>query len=285
MVVDTPSLMYRGFFALPSSIKGADGRPVNALLGTANLILREVAVHDPRAVVLCWGEEAADYRVEALPQYHADRPEMPDDLTHQWERAPALFAAFGWTSLHAVGLEADDLIGSLVQAETEAGGTSLIFSSDRDMYQCVNEQVSVLAPGGKDGATLIDVDGVRERYGIEPAQVTDLIALRGDPSDGIPGAKGVGAKGAAEMLAAHGTLERLIELAQGDTKAAGIKPRAAVALRDQADELRSFKDIATLRPVDVERPADAPLDRAGASAAAREMGMNRLAERLLEEGA
>ncbi len=88
LAVDAPSLLYRAFFALPDSIKGADGKPVNALLGTANLILREVEEHKPRAVALCFGAEAAAYRVELLSSYHADRPEMPEDLVHQWADAP-----------------------------------------------------------------------------------------------------------------------------------------------------------------------------------------------------
>jgi 5'-3' exonuclease len=275
LAVDAPSLMYRAFFALPSSIKGSDGRPVNALLGVSNLILREVDLHGVRAVVLCWGAEAATYRTDAFEAYHADRPEMPEELAWQWELAPDHFAAFGWTSLNAGELEADDLLGSLAQAE---GGPTLLFTGDRDMFQCITEDVAVLFPGGKDGPTLIDVEGVRSRYGIHPAQVPDFIALRGDPSDGLPGAKGIGEKGAAELLREHGTLEELIALAHSG--GGGIKPRAATALRDQADELRAFKDIATLRPIAVERPPDAPLDRAGAAAAARQRGMARLAERL-----
>jgi len=277
LAVDAPSLMYRAFFALPSSIKGAERRPVNALLGVCNLILREHERFGPRAVVLCWGAEAAHYRTEAFPDYHADRPEMPGDLAWQWDRAGEFFDAFAWMSLHAGDLEADDLLGSL--ADAEAPGPALLFTGDRDMYQCVSDRVGVLFPGGKDGPTLIDTAEVRTRYGIEPAQVPDFIALRGDPSDGLPGAKGIGEKGAAQLLRDHGSLEALIELAaRPDPRP--LKGRVVTALREQADELRAFKDIATLRPIDLARPADAPLDRAGGAAAAREIGMLRLAERL-----
>lgn len=276
LAVDTPSLMYRAFFALPDSITGSDGQPVNALLGTANLLLQAIERHAPRAVVLCWGAEAAAYRVEALPAYHADRPPMPDPLAHQWAQAPAFFAAFGWSSLTDERLEADDLLGALARVEEQAGGRALLFTSDRDMYQCVTDAVHVLAPGGKaaDGPVVIDEAGVRERYGIPPALVPDLIALRGDPSDGIPGGKGIGAKTAAQLLTEHGSLEGAI--------AARVRctPRVRAALTDQADELRAFKEIATLQPVDVERPPDAPLDHERAAAVAREHGMNRLAERL-----
>jgi 5'-3' exonuclease len=282
LVVDAPSLLYRAFFALPSSIKGADGKPVNALLGTANLVLQAVERYAPRAVVLCHGAEAAAYRTAAYASYHADRPEMPEELVPQWEDAAAFFAAFGWTTEHAGDLEADDLLGTLADLEVGAGGTAVLFTGDRDMFQCARDGVVVLFPGGKDGPQEIDADGVRAKYGVDPAQVPDFIALRGDPSDGLPGAKGIGEKGAAALLAEHGSLENLLEVAADDAKAfrAGLKPRAVKALREQADELRAFRDIATLREVDVARPPDGPTDHAGAAAAAEARGMNRLAERL-----
>jgi DNA polymerase-1 len=278
LAVDAPSLMYRAFFALPKSITDGDGHPVNGLLGTANLILFTVERYAPRAVVLCWGAEAAAYRTELFEPYHADRPPMPPELERQWHDAPRFFAAFGWQSLSAGDLEADDLLGSLAQAEAAAGGTALLFTGDRDMFQCVGDAVTVLFPrGGKDGPEVVDAAGVRERYGIEPAQVPDFIALRGDPSDGLPGAKGIGAKTARDLLRAHGTLEGVIAAA---AKPGTMTPRQAGALSGDPAALRAFKDIATLRPIELERPADAPLDGPAAAAAARERGMNRLAERL-----
>ncbi|HWC27590.1 MAG TPA: 5'-3' exonuclease [Solirubrobacteraceae bacterium] len=278
LAVDAPSLLFRAFFALPRSITDDAGRPVNALLGTANLVLYVVERHAPRAVVLCWGAEAAAYRAELFAAYHADRPPMPPELEPQWRDAPAFFGAFGWPSLYAGELEADDLLGSLARVETAAGGEALLFTGDRDMFQCVGEAVKVLFPrGGKDGPELVDAAGVRERYGVEPAQVPDFIALRGDPSDGLPGARGIGAKTARDLLRTHGTLENVIAAA---ARPGRMTPRQAGALTADADALRAFKDIATLRELDVERPPDAPLDRAGAAAAARERGMKRLAERL-----
>ena len=279
LAVDAPSLLYRAFFALPKSITGADGRPVNALLGTANLLLQAVDAHAPRAVVLCFGAAAAAYRVAAFPGYHADRPPMPEELEHQWAEARAFFAAFGWTSLEAepAGLEADDLLGELARVETAAGGTTLLFTGDRDMFQCVDEQVRVLFPA-KGGPDVIDVAGVRERYGIEPAQVPDLIALRGDPSDGLPGAKGVGAKGAADLLGRFGTLDGA--LAAAAAPASEMTPRTRGALTADPGLLRAFREIATLQPIAVERPADGPLDASAAAAAAAARGMGALAGRL-----
>jgi DNA polymerase-1 len=240
--------------------------------------LQVVAEHEPRAVALCFGAEAAVYRKQLYEPYHAQRPEMPEELAEQWDDAKAFFEAFGWEVHHGGDLEADDLLGSFANAETAAGGRTLLFTGDRDMYQCVSDSVAVLFPGGKGGPTLIDEAGVRERYGIEPSQVPDFIALRGDPSDGLPGAKGIGEKGAAQLLRDHGTLDALIELAAQNMN--DLKPGVCRALRDQAEELRAFRDIATLRPIDVKRPPDAPLNGAGAAAAARERGMGRLADRL-----
>jgi 5'-3' exonuclease len=272
LAVDAPSLLYRAFFALPQSITDADGHPVNALLGMANLVLFVVERHAPRAVVLCWGPESAPYRTELYAPYHADRPPMPAELAHQWRDAPTFFSAFGWQSLSDDELEADDLLGSLAHVEAEAGGEALLFTGDRDMFQCVCDSVTVLFPrGGKDGPEEIGPEEVRERYGIEPRQVPDFIALRGDPSDGLPGAKGIGAKTARDLLRAHGMLEDVI--------AAAAKPGAMTA---DAAILRAFKDIATLRSVALERPPDAALDQAAAAQAARARGMNRLAQRLDE---
>jgi 5'-3' exonuclease len=276
LVVDAPSAMYRAFFALPKSIKGGDGQPVNALLGTANLILREVEEYDPRAVVLAWGPDAAHYRVELYEPYHAQRPPVPDELSPQWADAPDFFAAFGWKSVISEDLEADDVMHSLVVAEEEAGGEALIMTGDRDMYQCVTEHVRVLyMKTGSRGAELVDVPEVKKRYGIPPELVPDFIALRGDPSDGLPGAKGIGEKTAADLLRRHGSLESVIENAVRERPA-----RVSGVLRDSADELRTFKDIATLRTMKVKRPPDRPTNYAKAAAAARERGINRLAGRL-----
>jgi 5'-3' exonuclease len=278
LVIDAPSLMYRAFHALPKSITGPDGTSVNALLGTANLVVQAVERYEPRAVVFAFGAEAADYRVELYDGYHADRPEMPEELQPQWGDARAFFEAFGWTVLTVDDLEADDLLGSLATIETASGGTALLFTGDRDMFQCVGDRVTVLWPAGKGETEPIGVDEVRRRYGVEPSQVPDFIALRGDPSDGLPGARGIGEKGAKELLRDHGTLEALIKAAASPR--AELRPRVRAALTDEVEALRAFREIATLRHVELERPPDAPTDWQGAAAAARERGMNRLAERL-----
>jgi 5'-3' exonuclease len=274
LAVDAPSLLYRAFHALPRTITDGRGTPVNALLGTANLVLQAVERHEPRAVVLCFGAEAAHYRVELYPPYHADRIDMPEELVPQWDDAPAFFGAFAWTVLRHETLEADDLLGALAEVEAAAGGEALLFTGDRDMFQCVSEAVTVLWPAGKGETEPIGPAEVARRYGVRPDQVPDFIALRGDPSDGLPGAKGIGEKTARELLGEYGTLEALLALP------IGLRPRVRQTLEDQADELRAFRRIATLQPAGVERPRDARTDFAGAAHAARERSMNRLAERL-----
>jgi 5'-3' exonuclease len=276
LVVDAPSMLFRAFYALPDSIRGADGRPVNALLGTANLILREVEEHNPRAVVLCFGPDAADYRLELYDGYHADRPEVPDGLAPQFKGSREFFEAFGWIVAESETHEADDLLGSFADLEAEAGGSVLVMTGDRDMFQCASQHVKVLyVRTGKQGAELIGPTEVRKRYGIAPKLVPDFIALRGDPSDGIPGAKGIGEKTAAELLSRRGSLDAVLDGALRESK-----PSVRRALLDSRDELLRFREIATLQTIDVELPPDSPTDLAGAAAAASKKGMNRLAERL-----
>jgi len=275
LVVDAPYLLYRAFYGLPDSIKGTDGRPVNALLGSVNTILAVAEEEGARAVVCCFGPDAAAYRTELYPAYHAHRPPMPGDLARQWRLAPVLYDALGWRVLEHDELEADDLLGSLARAEVEAGGAALILTGDRDLFQCVTDRVTVLLLGGRGakGPQRIDPAEVKRRYGVEAAQVADFIALRGDPSDGLPGAKGIGEKRAAEILARHGSLEAALAQAERDRDGVNVLAR-------MAGELRAFRDIATLRPVEVERPPDGDLNRTVGAAAARELGLKRLAERL-----
>jgi DNA polymerase-1 len=275
LAVDAPSLLYRAWFALPDSIRGVDGMPVNALLGATNAILRIVADHRPRAVVICNGAEAARYRVERYAGYHADRPPVPEGLALQFARSGELFEGFGWTLAGSDSLEADDLLHSFALTEVEAGGTALLMTGDRDMFQCASDAVTVLyLKTGVRGFEPMTPAAVEQRYGIPPALVPDFIALRGDPSDGLPGARGIGEKGAAELLRRHGSLEAA--LADPD----GERPRVARALREQAEELRDYLAIATLQRVEVARPADRALDLAAGADAAEALGMRRLAVRL-----
>ena len=276
LAVDAPSLLFRAFYALPDSIRDGEGHSVNALLGTANLLLFEIERFAPRATVLCFGEEAAHYRTETYPAYHADRVDLPDELAWQWGRSADFFGAFGFEIAVSRELEADDLLGSYAAAEAKDGGEALLLTGDRDMFQCASGRVKVLyvKTGGARGAEEMGPDEVIARYGVPPEAVPDFIALRGDPSDGLPGAKGIGEKTAADLLRRHGSLEAAIDGAVRE------KPGVRKALLADPDLLLSFKDIATLRHVPVKLPPDRRLDSEAAAEAARGLGMNRLAERL-----
>ncbi|MBV9717444.1 MAG: hypothetical protein JOZ64_18880 [Solirubrobacterales bacterium] len=275
LAVDGPYLLYRSFFALPDSIRGAGEHPVNALLGAANVLLRIAADRDPRAIVVCWGAEAAAYRVKLYAPYHAHRPPVPEALAWQFERAPGFFTAFGWSSSGSEQLEADDLLGSLAAAEAAAGGVALILTGDRDMYQCAGERVSVLMLKSRiTGFEEVDAAAVRRKYGIGPELVPDFIALRGDPSDGLPGAPGIGEKTAAELLRRHGSLGAVLAAADRE------RPRIAAALKESEAQLQAFREIATLRVAAVKPPPDQATDLKGGARAARELGLNRLGERL-----
>src|SRR4029077_10429022 len=194
LAADVPWLLYRSFFALPKSITDGEGRPVNALLGTVNALLGLIDArppqHRPRCVVACTGAEQADYRVRLYPAYHAHRDPMPAELAWQWERAPGLLASLGWLVSGSDELEADDVMFSFARAEEQRGGRALLMTGDRDLYGAVGERVAVLElRKGGEGVELYPAD-VRERYGVDPELVPDFIALRGDPSDGLPGAPG-----------------------------------------------------------------------------------------------
>jgi 5'-3' exonuclease len=289
LLADVPWLLYRSFFALPKSITDEHGRPVNALLGTVNALLSlldaRLPARGPRGVVACLGAEQADYRVRSYPAYHAHRDPMPMELAEQWEKAPELLASLGWTVSASEELEADDVMFSYARLEEQADGRALLLTGDRDLYGAVSERVAVveLRKGSTHGE--IGPAEVRERYGVDPSLVSDFIALRGDPSDGLPGAPGIGAKTAAELLQAHGSLEAVLLAAQNaENKTrrtdSDMRPRISAALRENADLLRTFKQIATLQRIDVARPPDRLTDFAGGALAARRLGMRRLAERL-----
>ena len=291
LLADLPWLLYRSYFALPKSITGADGGPVNALLGTVNALLAAQEALAPRggarAVVACTGAEEAAYRVRLYPPYHAHRDPMPSELRAQWERAPELLESFGWTLCSAGELEADDAMFSLARAEERGGGEALLLTGDRDLYGAVSERVAVLELHKRGEPVVIGPAQVRERYGVEPAQVADFIALRGDPSDGLPGAPGIGAKTAAALLRAHGSLEALLALAASEPARAAheLSPRTRAALHENAAQLLIFREVATLQSIDVRPPREGASDYAAGALAAEALGMRALARRLRAKSA
>ena len=264
LVVDGDSFAHRAYHALPKSIRRAGGRPGNLLVGLGNMLIGLWEAEQPRAVVVGWDSLGhPTYRNQAFAGYQAGR-EFEDALLEQLDLAPELIAAFGFASAKAPGYEADDFLAAAAAA---IDGPVLVATSDRDAFQLVSSRVTVLRPlRGVSEIERIEPDDVRERYGVEPEQVPDFIALRGDPSDKIPGARGVGEKTAATLLGTYGSLEAMLE--QGRFAA-------------EADALRLYRHIATLDPTaPLPEIVDAEPDWARAAALVDEWGLGRLAGRL-----
>jgi DNA polymerase I len=269
LVIDGDSLAHRAYHALPSSIRRANGRPGNLLTGVTSMILRLWQAERPRAVFVGWDTlTVPTYRHELLPGYQAGRVFDPE-LLEQLDLAPGLLEAAGIVCGKAPGYEADDFLASAVAAERKRGGTALVATSDRDAFQLVSGEVTILQPvKGVSELARIGPAEVRERYGVEPEQVPDFIALRGDPSDKIPGARGIGAKTAATLLAQYGSLEAMLE--DGRFSA-------------EADALRMYRRIATMDPgPKIRRLPDREPDWRAGAAAAEALGLGRLAGRLEE---
>jgi DNA polymerase-1 len=272
LAIDGDSLAHRAFHALPRSIKDGDGRPANMIVGFANMLVALWEAEQPRAVFVGWdtvGEPT--YRHELLPGYQAGR-DFPPELTHQLDRLPELVGAFGFAWAKAPGFEADDFLAATVKAEEERNAPVLVVTSDRDMFQLASELTTILVPRrGVSEIERVGPAGVRERYGVEPAQVPDFIALRGDSSDRIPGAAQVGPGRAAGILRKHGSLEAAL---------------GAGGFPTQAADLRRYREIATLRrdaPVP-EVPEGEP-DWTSAAVLANRWGLSQLSKRLQSRAA
>ena len=267
LAIDGDSLAHRAYHALPKSMKSATGLPSGALVGFANFMLRLWEAEQPRAVVVGWDSIGVPtYRSEAFPSYQSGRV-FDEALLEQLDLLPELVRAVGFCAAKGDGYEADDFLAAAVAQEEARGGTTLVATSDRDAFQLVSVRTSVLQPvKGVSELARIGPAEVRERYGVEPAQVPDFIALRGDPSDKLPGARGVGPKTAAALLAQYGSLDEA--LADGRFSA-------------QREELLLYRRIATM---DASAPLPSLTDQAPtwaeASSLAGSWGLGNLAGRL-----
>ena len=266
LVIDGDSFVHRAYHGLPKTIRRAVNRPGGAIVGFANTLIRLHQSEDPRAVLVGWDTlEEPTYRHVAFEAYQSDR-EFDDALLEQLHIMPEFVAACGFANARAAGYEADDFLAAAAGREERRRGTVVVASGDRDAFQLASDRTTILYPVRAGEMARIGPAEVRERYGVEPKQVPDFIALRGDPSDKIPGAKGVGAIGAANLLGRYASLE--------DALAAGMFSK-------QAKDLRLYRSIATM-------DASAPLPRlpdqkptwAKASALAAEWGLAALSARL-----
>jgi DNA polymerase-1 len=269
LAVDGDSLAHRAFHALPSSIKGRDGRQSNMLVGFANMLVSVWEAERPRTLFVGFDSIGfPTYRHELLPTYQSGR-DFPPELMSQLDLLPEFVEALGFPWAKEAGYEADDFVAAAARSEEDRGGETLVLTSDRDLFQLASPKTTILLP--RRGVSELDRVGpaeVRERYGVDPVQVPDFIALRGDTADKIPGAKGIGTQRAATILQAHETLDAAIE--------AGL-------FEQQADQLRMYLRMTRLQyEATIPELPDAEPDWPRAAALADDWGLGNLSGRLAE---
>ena len=240
LVIDGDLFAHRSYHALPKTILGRGGKPAGAILGFANLLLRLYREEQPRAVLVAWDTlEVPTYRHEKFPAYQSGR-EFDDALLEQLEVLPEFVAACGFQNAKAPGFEADDFLAAAAAKEEKAGGIVLIASGDRDTFQLASDRTTILYPVRAGEMARIGPDEVRARYGVDPEQVPDFIALRGDPSDKVPGAPGVGATGAATLLQRYGSLEAALTAGRFPAKAETLRLYRSIATMNKKAPCRVF---------------------------------------------
>src|SRR5215470_16282817 len=268
LVVDGDSFTHRAYHGLPKTIRSRGGRPGGAILGFANFLLRLYEGERPRAVVVGWDTlDQPTYRHEAFAAYQSGR-HFDDDLIEQLDVLPTFVAACGFANAKAPGYEADDFLAAAVAREERRGGTAVVASGDRDTFQLASPSTTILYPLRAGEVARIGPAEVRARYGVDPEQVPDFIALRGDPSDRLPGVAGLGAAGAAQVLRTYGTLEKALR---------------AGRFAGHATRLRLFRSLAIMdRKAKVPRLADQRPNWGKAAALAGDWELKQLAGRLEE---
>src|SRR5919112_4749843 len=241
-LIDGNSLAYRAFFALPESIGTSDGRPTNAIYGLASMLVKIIDEHHPQGVVVAW-DAGWSGREKTYDLYKAQRKPRPDLLREQWPHLMPLVEAFGYTNVKVEGYEADDVIASMVRTAREQGIEVMVVTGDRDAYQLVAEGVRVMSTSrGITETKIYDRAAVEERYGVPPELICDLMGLRGDTSDNIPGVPGIGEKTATQLLQQFGSLEGVLENVENIS---GAKRKQN--LTEHADNARISKQLATMR--------------------------------------
>ena len=282
-LIDGNSLAYRAFFALPEDIATSDGRPTNAIYGFASMLAKLITDHDPAQVVVAWDAGWSGREVTYQP-YKAQRKSRPDLLKEQWPHLAPLAEAFGFSNIRVEGFEADDVIATLVRQAREKKIPVMVVSGDRDVYQLVQDGVRVMTTSrGITDTKIYDRDGVIERYGIPPELVPDLIGLKGDTSDNIPGVPGIGDKTAADLLQRFGSLEKVLESVD---EISGAKRKEN--LTNHADDARVSKELATAQydvacDIDLEEVMARPQDRTRLREFANQFELRAVIERLEDD--
>ncbi|MEJ0074510.1 MAG: 5'-3' exonuclease [Alphaproteobacteria bacterium] len=265
-MIDGDSFAHRAYHALPKTIMRRGDRPAGAILGFANMLLRLYQAERPRAVLVAWDTlGASTYRHRQYPAYQSGR-HFDDAIVEQLDVLPELVQACGFKAAKRAGYEADDFLAAAVAAEERRKGTVLVASGDRDSFQLASPATTILYPVRAGEMARIGPAEVRARYGVEPRQVPDFVALRGDPSDKLPGVPGVGPQGAAALVRKYGTLEEVL--------AAGKFPALA-------EQLLLFRSIATMNPkAPLPKLPDQKPTWSKAARLAREWQLNQLSERI-----
>lgn len=249
MIIDGNAIIHRSFHALPPTLRTTDGKLVNAVYGFSSFLLKAWKELKPDYIVLTLDKKGPTFRHEQYKEYKATRVKAPQDLYDQIPLVKDVAQAFNIPTFELSGYEADDLIGTIAKT-VDSGVEKIIVTGDMDTMQLVNDHTKVFSMGrGLSESILYDEDRVRARYGLEPEQMTDYKGLRGDPSDNIPGVKGIGEKTATELLSQFITIENLyksIEEGKEDIKDM-IKPRILDLLNSQKDNAVMSKDLATIR--------------------------------------
>jgi DNA polymerase I len=289
LIVDALALIHRAFHAVPP-LQTKDGRVVNAVYGFLSILMRAIKEERPQYVAVAFDRKEPTFRHEAFKEYKAQREKKPDDLYSQIPIAQDLLATLKIPALSVKGFEADDIIATLCAAtKKEKGLYRVILTGDKDTLQLVDENTAVLTPGkGIKDTLLYDEARVRERFGLAPEQMVDFKALRGDPSDNIPGVRGIGEVGAASLLGAFGTLEKLYKEIENDSEKAKTIPKKQKAnlIEFKKDALKAKELVQLVADVPLEfRLKDAALkepDREALVAALSELDFKSMVPRVLE---
>jgi len=250
LLVDGSALLYRSYYAFAKNpLRNSKGEPTGASFGVLNTILPLLEEQRPDHVAVVFDTAAPTFRHREYAEYKAHRPPMPDDLKSQIPRVRELIRLLGIPLVEQEGVEADDLLGSLAIEAARAGAEVWILTGDKDFYQIVSDRIRLLSPRGRGEAVeTVDRDAVRERYGVEPEQMVDLLALMGDSSDNVPGVPGVGEKTAADLIRKFGSVDRLYRSLES-VERPGLREK----IRANESSARLSRKLVTIR-------IDLPLD-------------------------
>ena len=284
MVLDGNSLVNRAFFGI-KLLTTKDGRYTNAIYGFQNILLNLLTAHQPDAVAIAWDERAPTFRHQAYDGYKATRHGMPEELAQQMPVLKELLTHLGFVQVSKAGWEADDILGTLAAACEAQGGTTLLATGDRDSLQLVDDATTVLLATNKETLSM-DPAAIREKYGVDPAQLIDVKSLMGDSSDNIPGVPGIGEKTALALVQKFGSLQAIYDHIDDPA----IKPGQRTKLGANRDKAELSYMLGTIRkdaPIETDPAAYTrqPGDTAAAAHLLASLEMHKLIDRWqLESG-